>query len=306
MSELLDWLAGLFGDCVVRAPFGVRWDVDRERPPLVVSVTGADMPTDHIEIDHDDIGGRLEFASRVQAVIGEMLDRPVPSCPAHGLGLASTRVGDQIAWVCPEDDFRCGVGEYEQSAFWPPTRTDRWSAPMLAKRFAKYGVLGLSSFSVRDRDGLPVAQVAVRPDADRRAVREAAAPLAVEFSDVPAIGTAREWHPATERQPAHETLTLTGVAMHLALLRGVLHRARPGDDCDFLVGGTSVCLGAAHVIGGPGNSLLQDTDGVAFADEGDEVSCVGGAKMRGRGEPAIFDAAQISVSRDEPIGRLTR
>jgi hypothetical protein len=61
-----------------------------------------------------------------------------------------------------------------------------------------------------------------------------------------------------------------------------------------------VRLAAAHVIGGLGSPLLQDSSRVPFADEGDWVSCCGGAALRGpiHGETSIFDAGQISVYRD--------
>ena len=179
-------------------------------------------------------------------------------------------------WCCPEGDFRCEVGDYELAAFWPPTQADTWAAPLLAQRFHRYGVSGLSGFWVADRDGQLVARVTARPDADDDLVRAAASPLQVEFTRAPAIGTAREWHPATDREPAHETLALTGAAMRLARLDGALRRAAPEDECDFLVGATRMRLGPDHLIGEPGSPLLMDADGVAFADEGDQVRCGGG------------------------------
>jgi hypothetical protein len=219
--------------------------------------------------------------------------------------LTPTRVGDEVTWTCPEGDFRCEVGEYELTAFWPPTKPDQWAAPLLAKRFHHCGVTGLSRFSVDERDGRLVASVAVRPEADEDAVRAAASPLPVEFSRAPAISTMREWRQATDREPAREILTLTGVAMRLARLDGVLRRAAPGEDCDFLVGNTRVRLAAAHLIGAPGSPLIVDIDGVPFADEGDQVSCGGGSGPSGpvRGGTTIFTAGQISVNRDEPTSQ---
>ncbi len=107
--------------------------------------------------------------------------------------------------------------------------------------------------------------------------------------------------PATDREQAHETLASRGVVMRLARLEGELHRAVAEDDCDFLVDGTRVRLTAAHVIGGPGTPLLQDSSGVPFADEGDRVSCGGGSAPRGpiHGGTSIFNAGRISVYRDE-------
>ena len=302
MDDLVGWVTRLFGDCRARAAFGVGLELDRAEPPLVAAVSPADMPTGYVPLDRDDIGGRIDFACRLQAFLDVALDQPVPRCPTHDLGLTPTRAGDDVVWCCPEGDFRCEVGEYELAAFWPPTQADTWAAPLLSKRFDRYGVTGLSSFWVEDRDGQLVVRVKVRPDANDDLVRAAASPLEVEFTRGPAIRTAREWRPATEREPAHEMLTLTGVMMRLARLDGLLRRAAASDECDFLVGTTRVRLGAAHLIGQPGHPLLMDADGVAFADEGDQVSCCGGGVPHGpvhTDKPSVFHAGQISVYRDE-------
>ena len=242
MDDLVEWVARLFGDCRARAPFGVVLELDRVEPPLVATVSPADMPSGQVRLDRDDIGGRLDFACRLQAFLDVALDQPAPRCPTHNLGLTLARAGDQVVWCCPEGDFRCEVGEYELAAFWPPTQADTWAAPLLANRFHRYGVTGLSSFGVEEREGQLVARVTARPDADDDLVRQAASPLEVELTRATAISTAREWHPATDREPAHETLTLIGVMMRLARLDGVLHRAAPEDECDFLVGTTRVRL----------------------------------------------------------------
>jgi hypothetical protein len=302
MSDLVEWITRLFDDCRSRAPFGVVFELDRARPPLVAEVSPADMPTGYVILDRDDIAGRIDFACRLQAFLDVALDQPVPRCPTHNRGLTPSRVGDEVVWCCSEGDFRCEVGDYELAAFWPPTQADTWAAPLLAKRFRRYGVIGLSGFSVEDRDGQLVARVSARPDADDDRVREAASPLEVEFSRAPSISTARMWHPATDREPAHETLTVTGVAMSLARLDGVLCRAAPDDECDFLVGSTRVRLGPDHLIGEPGSPLLMDADGVAFADEGDSVRCGGGGVPHGpirTDKTWIFHASQISVYLDE-------
>lgn len=302
MDDLVGWVTRLFEDCSARGPFGVGLELDRAQPPLVATVSPADMPTGYVRLDRDDIRGRIDFACRLQAFLDVALDQPVPRCPIHNVGLTPTRSRDEVVWCCPEGDFRCEVGEYELAAFWPPTQADTRAAPMLAKRFDRYGVTGLSSFWVEDRDGRLVAQVTVRPDADDGLVREAALPLEVEFTRAPAIGTAREWHPATDREPAHETLTLTGVAMRAARLDGVLRRAAPEDECDVLVGTTRVRLGPDHLIGEPGTSLLMDADGLTFAHEGDQVSCGGGGVPHGpvrTDRPPLFHAGRISVYRHE-------
>ncbi len=300
MSNLVDWISRLLEDCSARAPFGIAFELDCARAPLVASVTPADMPAVHVRLDRDDIRGRIDFACRLQALLDIALDHPVPRCPADGMALAPARAGDEVVWACPAGDFGCAIGEYELAAFWPPAEADQWAAPLLAKRFHRAGVTGLSHFSVQSHGGALVARVAVRPDADEAAVRAAASPLAVELIRAPAISTVRERRPAGDREAAHETLTLTGVAMRLARLDGDLHRATAGQDCDFLVGSTMVRLAAAHLIGAPGETLLMDADRRAFADEGDRVSCAGGFAAAGpiREAAPAFLAAQISVYRD--------
>ncbi|MGC9220834.1 MAG: hypothetical protein ACP5H2_05705 [Solirubrobacteraceae bacterium] len=305
MSQLVEWITGLFDDCRARAPFGVALELDRAEPPLVALVTPADMPTSYVSLDRDDIRGRIDFACRLQAVLDGAVDQPVPRCPNHDLCLTPTHVGEEVAWTCPERDFRCEVGAYELSAFWPPTKADHWAAPLLAKRFHQHGVRGLASFSVDDRDGRLVARVAARPEADQEAMRAAASPLLVEFSGSPAISTVRERRLATGPEPAQEILTLTGAAMHLARLDGVLRRAEPQDECDFLVGNTRVRLAAAHITDGYGSPLLMDGDGIPFADEGDQVSCGGGFGPHGpvREGASAFKASRISVYRRESAPR---
>ncbi|MGC9221930.1 MAG: hypothetical protein ACP5H2_11375 [Solirubrobacteraceae bacterium] len=302
MDDLVQWVARLFDDCRARALFGVVLQLDRAEPPLVAAVSPADMPTGYVTLDRSDIAGRIDFACRLQAFLDVALDQPVPGYPTHHLDLAPTRVDDEVVWRCPQGDFRCEVGEYELAAFWPPTQAYTRAAPLLAKRFDRYGVVGLSSFGVQDRDGQLVARVSVRPEADDELVRAAASPLELQFIRAPAISTAREWHPASDREPAHETLTLTGVAMRLARLDGVLRRAPSEDECDFLVGNTRVRLEPAHLTGDSGSPLLMDADGVAFANEGDQVSCGGGylphEPVR-TARPSIFHAAQISVYPEE-------
>lgn len=306
MSDLFVWITGLFDDCLARAPTHVAWELDRPQPPLIASVRPADMPMATVHLDRDDIRSRIDFACRLQALLQVALDHPVPACLTHKLGLTPARSGDEMIWACPEQDFWCNVGDYELAAFWPPTQADMWAAPLLARRFERRGITGVSSFSVDDHDGHPVVRLAARPDADEAALRAAAAPLHVEFSHAPAISTVRRWQPADERGPARETLSVIGVAIRAARLDGTLRRASPVDGCDFLVGDSRVRLAAAHLLGAPGSPLLQDSSGVPFADEGELVSCGGGGEPHGpvRGSSGIFSAGQISVRRDRPAAEM--
>jgi hypothetical protein len=297
MSDLVVWIRLLFSDCLARSPFGVGWELDRAEPPLIASVMPADMPAGHVRLDRDDIGARIDFASRLQALLDVVLERPAPWCPAHRVGLTPTRVGDDMIWSCHEGDFQCELGQYELAAFWPPTENDRWAAPLLSRRFAQCGVRGLARFSVQDDGGRLIANVAVRPETDEQAVRDAAAPLPVDITHVPAISTVREWRPATEREPTHEVLTVKGVMHRLALLQGSLRRARPEDDCDFLIGDTHVRLIPDHQIGPPNGPVVLDGNGIPFGYEGDEVKCGGGfgPPEPVRGGTPVFNAGVLAI-----------
>ncbi len=83
--------------------------------------------------------------------------------------------------------------------------------------------------------------------------------------------------------------------MRLALLKGTLRRADPGDDCDFVVGDTRVRLAAEHLIGEPGSPLVMDKHGAPFADEGDAVGCTGGFSPPGavRESDPVFHAGAM-------------
>ena len=298
MDDLVAWIEGLFGDCSVRAPFGIGWDLDSAEPPLTATVTPADCSTARIVLRRDDVGERISFVARLQAFLDIELDRPVPPCPNHQAGLVPIRVGDAVEWRCPEGDFRARVGDY-QEALWPPGSDEDPTniGPMLADRFRRRGVTGIHSFGVQLRDGGWVAALRLRPDGDETAARRAAAPILVEAQQVEAVRTVRVQRPATVTEPAHRALTRVGVILLLAALRGRLRRASAGDDFDFLVADTPVRLLPEHRIGPPSGSLILDASGVPFADEGDAVCCVGGFSPTGpvRGKTPVFDAGELRV-----------
>jgi hypothetical protein len=299
VDDVVDWIQELFDDCSFRAPFGIGWHLDRSEPPLTAFVTPADCSTAQVALSRDDLLGRISFAARLQAFLDVELDRPVPPCPVHAVGLAVVRVDDVVYWRCPAGDFQCRLGEY-QDALWPPAPTeDRHRVgPMLARRFDRRRVTGIHSFGVELRDGRWLAKIMVRPHADEGAVRAAADPVSVELEHVAAVSTIRVHRAATENEPAHEALTRTGVMIQLAALRGRLHRASVSDSCDLLVDDIPVRLLPAHQLGPPRSAVVLDTAGVAFADEGDSVCCVGGFAPTGpvpHQTPLLFDAGELRV-----------
>lgn len=235
---------------------------------------------------------------RLQAFLDVELDCPVPSCPAHRTGLVASRVDDAVHWRCEAGDFQCSVGGY-QDALWPPGHPEDGHAigPMLARRFQRRNITGVGSFGVERRDDRWAARIKVRPGADEASIREAAAPIQVEFEHVDPARTVRVHRSATETEPAHEALTMTGTTIPLAALHGRLYRARATEPGDFLVDDTPVQLMAEHQLGSPGGPVVLDTTGRAFAEEGDTVCCVGGYAPTEpvRGQPALFAAGEIRV-----------
>ena len=301
MDNFAVWMQGLFDDCSFRAPFGIGWDVDRVDAPVTATVTPADCSTARIVLSRDDLLGRINFTARLQAFLDVELDRPVPPCPVHRVGLTPVRVDQVVHWRCPECDFGCRIGDY-QDALWPPGPEEEPGriARMLSRRFSRRRVTGIHSFGVERRDDRWLAKVRVRPEADVAAIRAAAAPILVEvdrLARADAVRTIRTHRPATETEPAHRALSLAGVAMPLAALRGPLRRASPADNCDFLVADTPVRLVPEHRLGPPDGPVVLDASGKPFAEEGDEVCCVGGFLKTGpvRGQTPVFSAGELRV-----------
>ncbi|HTW13450.1 MAG TPA: hypothetical protein VME01_11945 [Solirubrobacteraceae bacterium] len=298
MQELVAWISGLISDCTARAPHGLGWQLDRAQPPLTASLTPAECPTVTVTLSGDTLIERISFAARVQALLDLDWEVPQPACPHHGLALEAGRAGELVIWRCPHGDFECPVGGYRE-ALWPPgPDEDRQRiAPMLAERFRKHGVNGVSGFSVVEDDGQWVANIRLRPGADEPAIRALADPILLNVSWVEAVHTVRRQLPGNGGEPARRELTVVGVAILAARLQGRLRRAESADGYDFLVGETPVRLHPDHRIGPPGSPLLLDADGVPFADEGDEVVCGGGFAPPGpvRGGIPVFGAGSISV-----------
>ncbi len=298
MDDLIEWMQRVFEDCAARAPFGIGWDLDRAEPTVTARVTPADCSTARIVLRRDDLLERVNFVARLQAFLDVELDTPVPPCPRHHVGLEPIRVGSAVHWQCHEGDFACAVGDYLER-LWPPgPETDR-VAPMLSRRFGRRRLTGIHTIGAHLRDGQWVAQVSLDPTADEPAIRAAADPIAVEVDHVEAVRTVRVERAATETEPAHRALTRLGAPMLLAALSGQLRRARSGDGYDFVVADMPVRLVPDHRLGPPGGAVILDASGVPFAEEGDEVCCVGGFAPAGpvRGQTSIFNAGELRVYR---------
>lgn len=89
---------------------------------------------------------------------------------------------------------------------------------MLAHRFSRRHIGGISRFSVRREGGGLVADVHLRPGADLAAIIGAAAPARLAVTWLDAVRTVRIDKPARDREPACRVLTLHGsVAMPAGL-----------------------------------------------------------------------------------------
>ena len=297
----LDWLEDLFADVGFRARPGVLWSVDSRELPITVTLKAGEEALGALVLDGPDlIDAVCTFAAELQEMLQPDLRVGVPPCPAHARILVPRRIPDRIEWQCPEGDFSCNLGEY-QEALWPPGPEERDAAPLLASRLSRRG-LKWSTLEMTSKDGAWVPTITLQVDTDERAVRAAVAPLVAELHRTSPAYTVREDHAGTSGKSPYRSLSLEGTPRLLALLRGALRRAPEGDSCDFLVEGTPghhirVRLAPEHSVGAVGDCVIRDASGEPFADDGDSVECVGGGAPGSRveGDPPYFYAWELRV-----------
>ena len=297
----LDWLEDLFADIGFRARPGVLWSVDSRELPITVTLKAGEEALGALVLDGPDlIDAVCTFAAELQEMLQPALRVGVPPCPAHARILVPRRIPDRIEWQCPEGDFSCNLGEY-QEALWPPGPEERDAAPLLASRLSRRG-LKWSTLEMTSKDGAWVPTITLQVDTDERAVRAAVAPLVAELHRTSPAYTVREDHAGTSGKSPYRSLSLEGTPRLLALLRGALRRAPEGDSCDFLVEGTPghhirVRLAPEHSVGAVGDCVIRDASGEPFADDGDSVECVGGGAPGSRveGDPPYFYAWELRV-----------
>lgn len=308
-STVIQWLDGLFDDLTTRIRPGITWTATAASVPLTVHVRPADLPTMSLGLVGDGPSDLRSFGAALQQALNPLLGTNAPPCPAHEITLAAVEMDGRVSWHCTEGDFVCAVGDYRE-ALWPPGPDEPHGnlGSWLGHHLERRGLMnGVAQWSVRRRDGVLVADVALRPGADETAIREAATPMMLHVTHIGPITTVREDEPAGDGEPARRTLRIGGpnAASHLAPLHGILRRPDADDDCDFMVeaGGRRVRirLALAHRCGGPGEPVVIDHIGAPFADDGDEVSCGGGFGRGSRveGEPAVFGAAKLTVYEPE-------
>jgi hypothetical protein len=120
-------------------------------------------------------------AADCSAHLAEVLGTPVPLCPRHDHAVVAAVVQGQLRWVCPDGEWRCGLGEYAELA-WPQFAVELL-APILARRLERRGIIGVVTIGVRVTEQGVVAEFGiaeVTPDLIQ-ALRDAAAPLGVAF-----------------------------------------------------------------------------------------------------------------------------
>ncbi len=61
----------------------------------------------------------MTFVADLQLHLSRVYRRPVPACPLHDHSLVCETTADGVEWVCPDAEWRCAVGDYEEQA-WPP------------------------------------------------------------------------------------------------------------------------------------------------------------------------------------------
>ncbi len=308
-SGVSQWLDGLFDDVTTRIRPGITWTATARQAPLTVHVRPADRPTISLGLDGEKLGDLSAFATALQEALNPLLGTNAPPCPTHGSALAAVETDERISWHCKEGDFACAVGDYRE-ALWPPGPEEPQEnlASWLGHRLRRRGLMhGIAQWSVERRSDALVGDMALRPSADEAAIRNAAAPVVLHVTQIDPITTVREDEPGGDGQPPRRTLRLSGemAAMRLAHLQGILRRPDADDDCDLVVEAgrrrVSVRLQPEHRRGGPGEPVVLDHTGAPFADDGDEVACVGGfgPGSRVEGESGVFSAGKLTVYEQE-------
>ncbi len=297
----LDWLEAVFADIGCRARPAVIWSVDSRELPITVTLKAGEDALGALVLGGPElIASVCAFAAELQEVLQPALQVGVPPCPSHARHLVARRTLDSIEWQCPEGDFSCSLGEY-QEALWPPGAGERDAAPLLASRLSRRG-LKWATLEMTTKDGAWVPTITLQVDTDEPAVRAAVAPLVAELHRTSPAYTVREDHAGASGKSPYRSLSLKGTPRLLALLRGTLRRAPEGDGCDFLVEGTPghrirVRLAPEHSVGAVGDCVIRDASGEPFADDGDSVECVGGGAPSSRveGDPPYWYAWELRV-----------
>jgi hypothetical protein len=126
-----------------------------------------------------------QVAAAAQAHLERALSQPVPMCSLHGHALDARAQGTALEWVCPDGEWRCELGDYEERT-WP--QLDGPSlAPILSRRLGRRGIGSITIIAVRQTDHRLTAHFGmsqVTPELVEK-LRDAAAPLPIEVHHEP-------------------------------------------------------------------------------------------------------------------------
>jgi hypothetical protein len=186
-DQVLKIVDMVIGDLRLRDRMFTARRPDPERPEVIVIQTGEegrrDLPIPNLEQPRT-----LEtFIAAAQAHLFDVYGQPVPLCPRHDHALVARVELGGIEWVCPDGDWRCPLGDYEENT-WPPSLAAGDLAAALSARLTRLGVTtGVRRIGCVERDGQWVAQVGIWPmsPAIIDAVTQAAAPMAVQIEPRP-------------------------------------------------------------------------------------------------------------------------
>jgi hypothetical protein len=131
----------------------------------------------------------VAFVGELQAHVIEVQGEPRPDCPSHpsAHALACRAVADEILWVCPEGDWRCPLGQYDELN-WPPADLGAEIVPgRVFDRLARRKIPEFRAAHGERRDGRWIVCIGVWPMSDTIVARlgEIAAPVDVEVYPEP-------------------------------------------------------------------------------------------------------------------------
>jgi hypothetical protein len=176
----------VLGDLRLRDRMFTARRPDPERPEVIVIQTGEDGRHD-VPAPNPEQPRTLEmFIAAAQAHLRGVYGQPVPRCPLHDHALVARVEPGGTEWVCPDGDWHCTLGDYEENT-WPPPLGAGHLAAALSARLSRRGVSGVRRIGCVHRDGQWIAQVGIWPmsPAIINAVTQAAAPIAVKIEPRP-------------------------------------------------------------------------------------------------------------------------
>lgn len=121
------------------------------------------------------------FASEAQSHLAQVPGAPVPRCPLHHHALTPRATDGQLVWECPQGEWRCALGDYEELT-WPQLDAFDNLAPILARRLGRRALTSRSlsvsrtEHGFQARFGLPELSAELMDT-----IREVAAPLPATF-----------------------------------------------------------------------------------------------------------------------------